>query len=73
MLTFIEESNLIQIESETLAKDVYIYIDDEDLKLSDNYFDVIPGIKYKIKVLNKEVKDIKTIVKTISLFDTYTD
>jgi len=47
-LEFDALSKSILLSTTTLAKDVYIYIEDYDLKLSDNYFDLIPSITKKV-------------------------
>ena len=52
-----------------LAKDVFITVDGASLKLSDNYFDLLPNIDKTITVEAKDFDNSKVEIK--SLFDTF--
>jgi len=58
----------ISITSTRLIKNLYLYTEN-NTEFSDNYFDVIPGMKYTINITNEKV-DINDI-KYISIIDTY--
>jgi beta-mannosidase len=71
-LSFDEHKQTLSLIANKLAKDVYIYVDDVDVKFSDNYFDLLPGVLTTITVLNDfDIADIKEQVKVISLYDSY--
>jgi beta-mannosidase len=62
----------ITIESENLAKNVYLSIDEDDGFFSDNYFDIIPG--REIIVIYSPIKPINNFeqkLKIITLTDSY--
>ncbi|UII77669.1 glycoside hydrolase family 2 protein [Flagellimonas sp. HMM57] len=60
------------LTSDKLAKYVYIATENDDLFLSDNYFDMDGGTTKVIKVETKsEVAEIATHIKIISLTDSY--
>ena len=52
------EGDEIVVTSQAYAKDVEIRNDNEDLLLSDNYFDMEPGER-RVKILRGEPKDLK--------------
>lgn len=62
---------MISIKSNILAKDVYIDVPGVEGFLSDNYFDLLPGIERKImfKPNDKSVKEISFTI--MSLVDSY--
>jgi len=67
-----EKGVTIEISAKRLAKNVWLNIADQDLFLSDNYFDVLPGTKKKIYVKNGIGPDIlKEKLNVVSLIDTY--
>lgn len=52
-IAYSDINNLIRLQANNFIKNIYLYLSDysESLKLSDNYFDMIPGeVKY-IKLL----------------------
>ncbi len=58
--------------TDKLAKNVFIDLGNSGIKLSDNYFDLLPGEKKKIELENKMNKeDIRKKIKIRSLIDTY--
>ena len=60
------------LESNKLAKDVYVYVDDMDVKFSDNYFDLFDNEMKELKVLNGiRLLSIEGKVKVVSLYDSY--
>lgn len=59
----------IVLNSKTLVKDVFITLNGKSLKLSDNYFDLLPNIKKIIIVENSKIDSSNIEIK--SLFDTY--
>jgi beta-mannosidase len=62
----------IQITSPVLARSVYISSDNLELKLSDNYFDVLPGETVEITATNAVSLDaLKAQLKVISLTDAF--
>lgn len=68
------DKNKFEIETDILAKDVYISIDGKDLNLSDNYFDLLPNSKILIRTNtgNKEdLRNSKIEIKT--LVDSYNE
>ena len=62
----------LEMSSDVLAKNVYVSFPGVEFNFNDNYFDMMPGIKYLIWSLDGELKrgDEKKIVLK-SLFDTY--
>jgi hypothetical protein len=51
-LEFNENENSITVYTDKVAKDVYISVDSFDLKLSDNYFDILPDSKVVLMLGN---------------------
>lgn len=60
---------VLTLNSKTLVKDVFITVDGASLKLSDNYFDLLPNIPKSVVVDNEIIEGTKIEIK--SLFDTY--
>lgn len=62
--------------TDTLVKGLYVDFTDRDFILSDNFFDLIPGIGKKL-LLSKEraenitVEELKEKIKFLSVADTY--
>jgi beta-mannosidase len=55
-----------------LARDVYVSFGAIDAKLSDNYFDILPGAKYEVTVsTNATLAELKAEMKLISLTDAF--
>ncbi len=61
----------LTLSSKTLVKDVFITVSGTSLKLSDNYFDLIPNTKKEIEIGNQSI-DI-TAVEITTLFDSYSN
>jgi len=62
----------VRINSRVLARDVYLSFGDLDVKVSDNYFDILPGETAEITVTSAaSMADIKTQMKVISLTDAF--
>ena len=59
----------LTLSSKTLVKDVFITLDGASLKLSDNYFDLLPNIDKTVTFEAAEVDASKIEIK--SLFDTF--
>jgi len=55
----------LSLSSKTLAKNVYVSLDDKYLKLSDNYFDILPGDE--VKIHSEESISSKIKVRKIKL------
>jgi len=71
-VTFDEKKQTVSLLPNKLAKDVYLYVDDMDVKFSDNYFDMLPGIHTTLTILNGiNISKIKEHLKVISLYDSY--
>jgi len=70
-LQFDDVEDTITLTADKLAKDIYVYVNNYDIQLSDNYFDISGGASKTIKILNCEAKNIKDKVKVISLYDSY--
>ena len=64
-----DSKTIISLRSKTLAKDVFLTVDGASLKLSDNYFDLIPNIEKEIIIENDNV-DLQNL-EIKSLYDTY--
>lgn len=62
-------NTVLVLSSNTLAKDVFITVERVSIKLSDNYFDLLPNIKKEIIIENTNI-DLNTI-EIKSLFETY--
>jgi beta-mannosidase len=62
----------IRITSPVLARDVYLSFGDLEVKLSDNYFDLMPGETTEIVATGKVSLDaVKAQLKVISLADAF--
>jgi len=57
-----------EISADVFAKNVYIYSEDKELKLNDNYFDLMPG---EIKTIISEEKINTGLLKIKTLADCY--
>jgi beta-mannosidase len=63
---------LISVSGDSFAKDVYLSYDFEEVKFSDNFFDLLPGEEKNMIMYSKEAIDqVNTPMKIISLFDTF--
>ena len=60
-----EADNTIEVSTDVLAKDVYLYLKDREIKLDDNFFDLLPGEKKTILVKEKGIDLKKIRVKTL--------
>ena len=64
----------ISIASPVLARDVYLSFGAIDAKLSDNYFDILPGETVEITVsTNATLDELKAELKVISLTDAFSE
>src|ERR1700739_2664839 len=64
----------ISITSPVLARDVYLSFGGIDAKLSDNYFDVLPGETVEITATsNATLDEVKAQLKVISLTDAFSE
>jgi beta-mannosidase len=62
----------IHITSPVLARSVYLSFGDLDVKLSDNYFDLLPGETVEITAKSDAVLDaVKAQLKVVSLTDAF--
>jgi beta-mannosidase len=62
----------VRISSAVLARDVYLSFGNLDVKVSDNYFDLLPGESTEITVTSAAaLTDIKAQMKVISLTDAF--
>jgi beta-mannosidase len=62
----------VRISSAVLARDVYLSFGDLDAKVSDNYYDILPGETAEITVTSAAaLADIKSQMKVISLTDAF--
>lgn len=63
---------VVTIGSPVLARDVYLSFGGIDAKLSDNYFDILPGEKYEATVSTDATLDeLRAEMKVISLTDAF--
>jgi beta-mannosidase len=63
---------LVRITSSVLARDVYLSFGDLDVKVSDNYFDLLPGETVEIGVSSTaSLDDLKSQFHVISLTDAF--
>ena len=62
----------IRVSSPVLARSVYLSFGDLDVKVSDNYFDVLPGETVEVTAESKSSpEDVKTQMRVISLTDAF--
>jgi beta-mannosidase len=62
----------IRVTSPVLARDVYLSFGDLDVKLSDNYFDILPGESVEITGITSASLDaLKAKLKVVSLTDAF--
>jgi beta-mannosidase len=62
----------IRVTSPVLARSVYLSFGNLDVKVSDNYFDVLPGETVEITANTKEALDeVKTQMRVVSLTDAF--
>jgi beta-mannosidase len=60
------------LTSPVLARDVYLSFGDLDAKLSDNYFDILPGETTEITVTTAaSLAAVKAQLKVVSLTDAF--
>ncbi|MDA0986045.1 MAG: glycoside hydrolase family 2 protein [Bacteroidetes bacterium] len=63
-----KNSTVIELKTNILAKNVYLYSEESEFELSDNYFDMTPG---EIKIIKNKFPINKANIKIKTLFDTY--
>ena len=68
-ITWRIEGNSIILRSDSFAKYVYVNLEGYRGKLSDNYFDLQPGVEKKVSFDKKELKGKVVNVKVISLYE----
>ncbi len=62
----------IRVTSPVLARDVYLSFGDLDVKLSDNYFDILPGESVEITATSTaSLATVKAQLKVVSLADAF--
>ena len=62
----------IKVTSPVLARGVYLSFGNLDVKLSDNYFDVLPGETAEVTITSAaSLEDLKAQMKVISLTDAF--
>ena len=70
--TGLNGSYKVRVTSPVLARDIYLSFGDLDVKLSDNYFDLLPGESNEITITTKASLDaLKAQLKVISLRDAF--
>ena len=70
----VNDDNSIELNSDKLAKYVFVSVEGEDVFFSDNYFDLIPGESKTLTMDTKvDIQTIKNKIKVISLFNSYQD
>jgi beta-mannosidase len=63
---------VLELESKTFVKDVFIDFADTKVKLSDNYFDLLPGEKKTVEIESSLTSgELTKKIKVKSLFDTF--
>lgn len=66
------ECNNLTLQSKTLAKNVYLSLDDVDGFFSDNYFDLLPNLPKTVKFVSETRKrNLFDKLKVASVYDTY--
>lgn len=74
MIRYMYENNEILVWSSYLIKNLFISNKEIDLELSDNYFDVVPNIPKKVKILNiKKLKEIEKMMEYKSYRQVYNE
>ena len=64
----------LQLSSKSLAPGVQVSFGDLDAKLSDNYFDLVPGHPYSVEISSTAtLAQLKNELKVISLADASTE
>jgi beta-mannosidase len=63
---------IIELSCETLAKNVFLSIDEDKGFFTDNYFDLLPGEKVRVHfAADRKVENLSKKLKSISLIDTF--
>jgi beta-mannosidase len=63
---------MITLTSKVLARDVYLTFGDLDVKVSDNFFDLLPGEMRQIMIeSNANAGQISKALKLVSLVDAF--
>ena len=74
MIRYVYENNEILVWSSYLIKNLFISNKEIDLELSDNYFDVVPNIPKKVKILNiKKLEEIEKMMEYKSYRQVYNE
>jgi beta-mannosidase len=62
----------LKLTSPVLARDVYVTFGDEDVKVSDNYIDLLPGEPQTLSITGSaSLSTLKQQMKVISLVDAF--
>ena len=63
---------LLELSSKILAKNVFIDFSDSKIKLSDNYFDLLPGEKKTVEIVSDmRLDELTKKIKLKTLYETY--
>ncbi|HKV40817.1 MAG TPA: glycoside hydrolase family 2 protein [Blastocatellia bacterium] len=66
------DSYRLRLTSDVLARSVYVSFTNVEPKLSDNYFDLLPGKAVEIEISSTAaLKELETQLKVVSLADTF--
>jgi beta-mannosidase len=64
------DEHTFSVSSDVVAKDLYIQLNGDEVKLSDNFFDLIPGVEKVIKMEEaKQFSEMEKKIKISSLYD----
>jgi len=73
-LTKESDSYKLELSSKVLARSVYVSVGDADAKLSDNYFDLIPGQPVDITITSSApLEQVREKLKIMSLVDAFAE
>lgn len=61
----------LTLKSSVLARDVYVTFGSLEPKLSDNYFDLLPGQPAEITITGGELSELRKNLKVVSLVDAF--
>ena len=66
--------NLILLKTDKFIKNLYISHSEQYIKLSDNYFDMLPNTEKKVTIKKSRLENLESFIeklKVITLFDSY--
>ena len=67
-------TGVVSVTSDTFVVGAYYFIDSVDLHFDSNYFDLLPGVKKSIRVLNvnaSNIPDLEKDLQVIHLYNTF--